>query len=96
MSITLQEKIGLAQLFSLKLHKAITAEEMRTVLARNNAQADMVNDPVCHSHDFCDANMVMFEAWQEMFGGDPDTMDDADLAIWSEAWTIAKAANFFH
>lgn len=47
---------------------------------------------VCASHDFCDANMVMLEAFEAIAGReiDPGTMTDADRDAWSAAWNVAR------
>lgn len=48
----------------------------------------------CASHDFCDANMPMAEAFEATFGREVNPADDADAAIWNEAWDKARAAGF--
>ena len=60
----------------------------------------------CASHDFCDANIVMADAF-EQHAGRPvwlpcdaeegtctEAECDADLALWNDAWGIAKASGF--
>lgn len=93
MTITIHEKIGLAQIFGEKLQEALDDEQLRAAIARNNAEGP--HSEVCHSHDFCDANMVMDAAWREMFGQELDPTNQAECDIWNDAWAIAKAANFF-
>ncbi len=50
---------------------------------------------VCASHDFCDANMPMAEAFESLFGREPDLISDTDFNIWAEAWDLAKAKGFW-
>jgi len=49
----------------------------------------------CASHDFCDANMAMAEAYEAATGRawDLDNEDEAD-DVWDASWGIAKAAGF--
>jgi len=59
---------------------------------------------ICHTHDYCDANMVMDEAMRNC-GIDPDLATDEDgepvepfdtefTSLWNEAWDLAKEAEF--
>lgn len=48
---------------------------------------------LCASHEFRDSNMDMHSAFLEEFDRDPLTdigISDNDVALWNEAWTIAK------
>lgn len=94
MTITIHEKIGLAQRFAAQLSEALTVHQMQQVNKRNGEEGP--HSQVCHSHDFCDANMRMLDAWYDMFGGEPDMEgNDTDITTWNEAWAIAVAAKFF-
>jgi hypothetical protein len=73
------------------LREWLTPDEMDTVRARNKAQD---HPSVCHSHDFCDANEAMAEAFQSVVGAEIDLQDDSHLALWGDAWTMAKASGF--
>lgn len=42
----------------------------------------------CASHDHCDANVVMLEAFEERFGREPNL--DADTDLFNAAWEIAR------
>lgn len=84
---------NLAVKFCDILQEWLTDDELELVVARNDARVDK-NDGVCHSHDFCDANMAMDEAWSSMFQNDVDTTSDADLDLWNAAWDLAKFKNF--
>lgn len=53
-----------------------------------------IEPSVCHSHDYCDANMVMDAAFQS-FGIDPLPDIEAGMSQevvdrWNEAWDFAK------
>ena len=54
-----------------------------------NARA---GEGVCASHDFCDANMVMCEAFEIVAGRAlGDEISDGDVAAWNAAWNAARA-----
>ena len=74
------------------LRDTLSPAQMAEVVRRNAAQPD---PSICHSHDYCDANMAMAEAW-EMLSTVPCGADcpDAVNAIWSAAWDLAKDNNF--
>ncbi len=79
--------------FKAVLTEWLTADEMAAVTARNRAE---VNPHVCHSHDFCDANMAMDEAFRKVFGRPASdyldaaegTLDEMPWEIWNDAWAI--------
>lgn len=91
--VSRDELVGLAQVFGEKLLADIGEADLREAIARNEARG--VDSMVCHTHDFCDANMSMLAAWQEFFGSEPDVSDESDSAIWNEAWSLAKANGFY-
>ena len=81
-----------------------TAEEMRDIISRNEAEED---DNVCHSHDFCDANEAMLQAFEQALGremhlpsevesGDCSEADEFyDMCLWNDAWGMAKQERFY-
>nr|WP_315186506.1 hypothetical protein [uncultured Albidiferax sp.] len=50
----------LALEFSQGLHAHLTPEQMREIVKRNRRETV---PGVCHSHDFCDANVVLYEVF---------------------------------
>lgn len=82
---------ALAAAFSARLRAQLTEDQMETV---NRTNALPENACACASHDFCDANMVMLEAWQEVHGRDPDPASDDDAYEWNRAWDAARAGGF--
>lgn len=79
----------LADHFTGVLRNWLTPEQWVEVVSRN---ADEESPNVCHSHDFCDANMAMAEAWENAFGFDPDVADEEVATRWGEAWNLAMAS----
>ncbi len=85
---------ALAAEFSTILHDWLGAVKMRTVAARNRTPA---YTRCCASHDFCDANMAMLEAYSNLSGiadNDIDLQDDATLDAINAAWDLAKRNGF--
>lgn len=64
-------------------------------IRRRNATPDYAG-AVCATHDFCDANMIMLEAFEAVVGrpmhmdGGESPEEQADHHLWNEAWAIAK------
>lgn len=83
--------IELARAFAVELRASHSETEVGLILTRNAAETD---PNICHSHDVCDANMVMASAWQETFGFMPDAGDKDQAALWNRAWTLAKRSQF--
>ena len=88
------DQAKLAAVFAEVLHEWLTPAQMREVVARNEHYGN-----ACASHDFCDANMAMDEAFTKTQGrelemGEGTRQSRADVALWNGAWAIAKRMNF--
>lgn len=89
----------IASTFSNVLREWLTPIQIAKVITRNLREHD---DMVCHSHDFCDANEAMNEAFKRVLGRGMYLIDasatqeqkDDDTDLWGEAWGIAKQARF--
>lgn len=79
--------------FSQKLLADIGPDNLAAVNALNDTEEYSGN--ICASHDYCDANMPMFEAVKNVTGLDPEVSDETYAALWSDAWDIAKRNRFF-
>src|SRR5262245_13024875 len=82
----------LAKAFTRVLTGWLTPAEMDTVRQRNRT-ADYANG-ACASHDFCDANMAMAEAFTRIIGHEIDIDSQGDVDRWNTAWCLAKAREF--
>lgn len=76
----------LAVNFSSLLRKKLTPTQFATVRRRNHVQE---SETICHSHDFCDANMVMAKAFKQVTGKKYNLKSGDDGQLWNDAWTIA-------
>lgn len=86
----------LADGFRSVLRAWLTEAQLVEVDARNRAQE---NENICHTHDFCDSNMAMFDAFTQVVGRDMvlDSNDpkwSEDSALFNDAWSLAKADGF--
>lgn len=48
----------------------------------------------CASHDFCDANEVMADAWAEVMIPELDVANEDHCNLWADAWDTARDASF--
>ncbi len=49
----------------------------------------------CHTHDFCDANKLMDEAFRHVVGREPDFDRHLhDMGLWNGAWNMAIRSGF--
>ncbi len=86
---------ALAQAFGDVIREWLTTEQLHRAIRSNKSYA--YREDVCASHDYCDANMAMLEAWSELTGVDEDAVDltdDTMHALWNDAWQRAKRADF--
>ena len=90
-SITANVQI-LAQDFSAALRSLLTPEQMESVILQN-AEESCSN--ICHSHDFCDANVVMHEVF---LARGMNTAAEGGIdqwgSLWDAAWNLAKYHGF--
>lgn len=88
--------IAVANRFVASLRAELGAAEFGEVVRRNRVDPDL---SVCHSHDFCDANVLMHAAILEVLGARYDArgsrlydVDEHD-ALWDAAWSLARRAH---
>ena len=86
---------ALAKQFAITLRDWLSAGEMLRLVDMNAAETD---PKICHSHEFCDANLAMNRAaialdidlWEK-----DGTMSTATIDMWNSAWELAKTNNFW-
>lgn len=83
-------KLAMAQSFSKKLVDCHTPEQMIDIIICNRQEK---NTGVCHSHDYCDANMLMLEVFEE---NNLNVEDEANHQLWNDVWDLAKQNEFFY
>lgn len=101
--ITVAQRLAAA--FSVCLLEDIGPDNLAEVNLLN--AADGFPTLTCASGNYCDSNMTMERAFNQVFGRDPYMPSDweeagtcteaqcnADLDLWNAAWTKAKRARF--
>ena len=81
-------------IFSNLVKKTLTFHELRLVIKLNKRE---INTGICHTHDHCDANELMMNAF-DMAGivkADEQISDEKFIPLWNEAWDIAKKNEFY-
>ncbi len=84
--MTREEQVtAVAEAFGEVLRQWLTPAEFETMRERN-ATAER---GVCHSHDFCDANVAMGAAFEGVLSREPDPASEEDAKLWGDAWDLA-------
>lgn len=75
--------------FAMVLQEWLLPEEYAEMRKRNARESD---SGICHSHDFCDANMAMMQALENVGIpiSDLDSEEDFPAVFWNNAWDYAK------
>ena len=88
---------AVAKEFCEVMRQYLTPAEFALAVTLNAAETD---EGVCHTHDFCDANMAMGEALENL-GVEPlpegegeEGMPEWVCDLWNQSWTLAKKAGF--
>jgi hypothetical protein len=91
---------ALAKAFVAVLKEWLSPEDFADMRVRNVGS----DDRTCASHDFCDANIAMLEAFEATMDAEPKFLEgtdaegnfkaeqDAEMALWNLAWSLAKPA----
>src|SRR3990167_3393949 len=82
----------LALTFSHVLKNWLTKDEILQVIFLNEQE---ISSGICHTHDFCDANQAMIDAFIKLFNCTPEMQNDNDVDIINAAWEMAKKERFY-
>lgn len=85
------EVTDLARNFAALVACNLTAETVAEINRRNATPAYAC---ACATHDFMDANALMYGAWCALMFEEPAVDDESIAAVWNAAWDAAKAAQF--
>lgn len=85
--------VRVAMAFCRQLALSLTEGELTLVRERNRVEE---NAGVCHTHDFCDANMLMLDAFVEcgIAENQEVCIGDELHPLWNSAWKLAAEADF--
>lgn len=87
MSEQLPDREKLSVAFLDILEEWLNPEERKRVAIANSTEKDPA---ICHTHDVCDPNQAMIDAWAKLGCGEIDCRNDAHTARMSEAWRDTK------
>jgi len=79
----------LADSFAELLREQLSPADFAEMKRRNEKDPAYAGSS-CASHDFCDANEVMAEAWEEVVGPPINSDDEAETRLWAAAWERAR------
>jgi hypothetical protein len=91
MSIDISDAARLAAYFSALVRAELSPVELAEV-RRRNASPDYA--AACATHDFRDANALMFGAYAALAFEAPDPADESTADIMNQAWDLARARGF--
>lgn len=90
--------LELANEFSQVLHEWLKPSVMEQIVYKNSLAADNGETDTCATHQYCDSNQAMINAFTRVMGGEPIIYfgygDEIDTILMGEAWDIAKKNNF--
>lgn len=82
-------------LIAKEFHRLIREElPQKHVLAQIDGLNEDHGDDTCATHDFCDANMPMATAFEEVMDRELDCASEDDTTLWNMAWGLAKCNGF--
>jgi hypothetical protein len=87
---TLPDAETLATEFTIVIREWLNPATLATIDSRNAAELD---PHICHSHDFCDPNQAMIDAFAR-FNVELDPHNEEHVNLMDEAWDIAKRIRF--
>lgn len=81
-----------ATCFARQLLDELGYDTVSRIDEENRQRRESGDWDTCASHDYCDANMTMADAFDALgLDAAPDTVD---IELWDEAWTLAKVQGF--
>jgi len=83
-----------ARVFQQKIHEVLTTEELIKIDKANKINDEHSMGTCCATHDYCDANVYMIDAFREVIGRYAIAASDHDMGITNDAWDRAKEIGF--
>lgn len=82
---------GLAEAFIHALNAELSAEDIAACAAFVDANPD---SDLCPTHDYCDSNQVMFNAFSDYMGREMVVLDVEGHSLSSAAWDLARRLGY--
>jgi len=93
----------LAETFSASLKEDLGERKFAEMKRRNETEPPFRSGGACASQSYCDANMTMSDAFEQVLGREPifgedgrDAKEDADIVLWNAAWEVARKRHIGH
>lgn len=88
--------VKLSKEFGKVIQSWLDKEEIKAVNEKNALYKATGDEGICATHNYCDANMAMDEAFENAFGYSPfeNGIDDS-VELWNGAWSMAVANCFY-
>jgi hypothetical protein len=83
----------IAKEFGKNLVECLDDHEMQSIIQLNTTTD---YSDCCATHNYCDANMPMDEAFTKVVGREIDLQSQEDILIWNMAWKHARDNDFFY
>lgn len=83
---------NLAIEFSKVLNQWLTSEQLAEINRLNKTPE--YQDGSCATHNYCDANQAMIDAFATLYNRQPDVQCDRDNSLIDGAWSLARYHNF--
>lgn len=75
--------------FITEIKNSLSTNQIAEVVSRNKDY----EEGICASHDFCDANQCMLDAWKRL-GHPMNFQAENQMGITDQAWTLARKGEF--
>ena len=82
--------IELSEVFTGIIIQWLTSEEIKEV-NRKNA---ITGDSSCATHEYCDPNEAMYQAFKSVKGREINYEDGEDIELMNRAWAMSKKQQF--
>jgi hypothetical protein len=79
----------LADAFDRRLQEVLTAAEYRAVVQKN--REEYRGKPYCASQEVLDANMIMADAFAEVYRRPVEVDLDCDVSRWNTGWGVWRS-----
>lgn len=79
----------LSEQFSGIIRDWLTEDELEQVNTANLNSGDS-----CETHEFCDPNEAMLQAFNKAFNCELDLQDPLHVELFNRAWAVSKKRNF--
>lgn len=64
-------------------------------MVQKHIDGEYAKKDVCVTHDYCDGNQVMLDAYEKCYKREFNMQNDDDMQLWNGAWEFAKRNNFY-